>query len=71
MNPSTIKLNTVAEKNNADMLFVRGQFELNYSDISIDAEGSDVLKHLVLVVTRLDNYQALAPFKDVVVFDVL
>lgn len=50
-------------------LILRGKFEVCYDQNSISAQGAQVLKRIILVVTRSGNYQALAPFEETVVFD--
>lgn len=52
-----------------DEFKISGQFKIHYEQSGISARSARVLKHIVLVVTRSGNYQALTPFKDVVVFE--
>lgn len=58
--PSSIELGTP--------LILRGEFKLAYAEAGTSARDEQVLKHIVMVVTRGGNYQTLVPFKDVVVF---
>lgn len=46
-----------------------GQFKVPYEKNGITVKSAQVLKNIVLVVTRSGNYQSLSPFKEVVVFD--
>lgn len=54
---------------NINNVVVRGEFKIPDSESSVIAKGKDVLKHVVLVITRSANYQASAPFSKVVVFE--
>ncbi len=53
----------------ANQIMIRGNFNVNYQTGGLIVEGADVLKHIVLVVTRAANYQSVTPFKDVIVFE--
>lgn len=60
---------TAPEKAHKDKpILLRGKFHIPLRNAGITARGSEVLKHIVLVVTRGGNYQTLAPFKNVIVF---
>ena len=50
-------------------ILIRGKFRVPYKKNGITAQGAAVLKHIVLVVMRSGNHRALAPFRDVVVFE--
>jgi len=54
---------------NGREIFVQGAFKVPLGKLSIPESGVDVLKHIIVVVTRYGNYQAYPPFKDVVVFE--
>lgn len=47
---------------------LRGRFKVPYGKDGITVEGAQVLKHIVMVVSRGGNYQAVTPFKDAAVF---
>jgi len=47
---------------------VKGKFSVPYQRDGITAHGAQVLKHIILVVTRGGNYKALAPYQKVIVF---
>lgn len=49
-------------------ILVRGKLRVSYGKNGVPDEGTAVLKHVVLVVSRTLNYQSLTPFKDVIVF---
>lgn len=51
----------------SDQLLISGKFKVKY-DNGITVKGAQVLKHIVLVVTRSGNYQSFSPFKDMAVF---
>ena len=55
--------------NEDDQILVSGKFNINYQADCLSVDSAEVLKHIVLVVTRSANYQALTPFQDVIVFD--
>lgn len=48
---------------------ISGKFKINYQTDGVIVKAADVLKHILLVVTRTVNYQSVTPFKDIVVFD--
>lgn len=54
---------------NGDAFKLSGQFKVPYEKNGIIVHGAQVLKHIILVVTRSGNYQAFVPFKDVIVFE--
>ena len=47
---------------------ITGKFNVEYEADGLTVVGAEVLKHIVLVVTRTANYQSITPFKKVVVF---
>ena len=47
---------------------ITGHFSVNYHSDGLAVRGAEVLKHIILVATRAHNYQAVQPFKDIVVF---
>lgn len=47
---------------------LRGKFNVPYDASGLNVTGPEVIKHIVLVVTRGANYQTLTPFRDVIVF---
>lgn len=53
----------------AQKIIVHGKFSVICDQDGVSARSWEVLKHVVLVVTRSGNYQALAPFKEVIVFE--
>lgn len=50
-------------------IVVRGKFRVPYDKDGIPDQATQILKHVVLVVTRSGNYQSVTPFKEVIVFD--
>ncbi|MCP4486773.1 MAG: hypothetical protein GY820_05555 [Gammaproteobacteria bacterium] len=50
------------------MLNISGNFNVPVMQKGIHVKGAQVLKHIVLVVTRSGNYQSVTPFREVVVF---
>lgn len=50
-------------------IHLHGEFNILYDEQVPFARGSGILKHIILVVTRTANYQSVAPFKDVIVFE--
>lgn len=57
-----------ANSSSENQIFLQGKFNVSYDKDGLIARGSEVLKHIVLVVTRDSNYQAVTPFKNVIVF---
>lgn len=55
----------VAEGKN---ILIKGTFSLPYGSGGLPETPAEVLKHIVLVVTRSGNYQSVTPFQNVVVF---
>ncbi|MGQ9424386.1 hypothetical protein ACXYTJ_00380 [Gilvimarinus sp. F26214L] len=53
----------------SDRILVRGRFSVSCGENGVPDQSLDTLKHLVLVVTRAANYQALTPFQETVVFE--
>ena len=47
---------------------VKGEFALPFGTKGLPEAPTEVLKHIVLVVTRSGNYQSVTPFQNVVVF---
>ncbi len=56
-------------KDDPNKIQLHGKFNIVYGEDSPLARGADILKHIILVVTRTSNYQAVTPFKDVIVFE--
>lgn len=54
---------------NKQRIFIHGKFRVPCGKEGVPQQGAQVLKHIVLVVTRSGNYQSLTPFKEVVVFE--
>jgi hypothetical protein len=50
-------------------IVVHGKFRVLYQQAGVPKQATQTLKHLVLVVSRSQNYQSLTPFKEVVVFE--
>jgi hypothetical protein len=50
-------------------IMVHGKFRVLYQQAGVPKQATQTLKHLVLVVSRSENYQSLTPFKEVVVFE--
>ena len=48
---------------------IQSRFKIPYQQLGITVQGVEVLKHIVLVVTRGGNQAVVRPFKDFVVFD--
>lgn len=49
---------------------VRGEYKVPYAEASVPKQATLMPKHIAMVVTRSDNYMALKPFCDMVVFEV-
>ncbi len=58
-----------AHSKEAKQIMIKGKFNVNYRSDGLSVKGAEVLKHIVLVVTRGDNYQSIAPFEHVIVFE--
>ena len=52
-----------------DGIIVRGNFRIPYSEGSVPKQAIMMPKHIALVVTRSDNYTAIKPFRQMVVFE--
>ena len=63
-----IRINGPEKCNSINDLVIHGEFNVSYNQDGIMVRGSDVLKHIILVVTRVYDGYAIAPFKDVIVF---
>lgn len=50
-------------------IFLRGKFNIWYDQNGLLVRGAEVVKNVVLVVTRTANYQVVTPFKDIIVFE--
>lgn len=55
--------------NKPQQIVLRGKFKLPCGKNGVPEQGPQIFKHIVLVATRTANYQALTPFRDVVVFE--
>ncbi len=49
-------------------MICKASFQVPLLGIGPEVTGAEILKHVALVVTRGGNYQAVSPFKDVIVF---
>ncbi|MGQ9424388.1 hypothetical protein ACXYTJ_00390 [Gilvimarinus sp. F26214L] len=54
---------------NSENILLRGRLSVRRGQNGVPDAASDVLKHIVLVVTRTTNYQSVTPFKETVVFE--
>lgn len=63
-----IKIDTSPGCTSFNYLVISGEFMVSNKEKSITSENSQILKHVVLVVTRSANYQSVTPFSDTVVF---
>lgn len=50
------------------LFIVNGKFHVVYDDLGLIVKNENILKHIILVVTRGENYQAHPAFENVVVF---
>lgn len=48
---------------------LRGEYKVPYAEDSVPKQATLMPKHIAMVVTRSDNYVALKPFCDMVVFE--
>lgn len=53
----------------SQQILLRGKFKLPCGENGVPEDGIQIFKHIVLVATRTANYQALTPFRDVIVFE--
>jgi hypothetical protein len=65
----TITIEASLASHNPRGILLRGKFSVACGKNGVPEEPKRALKHLVMVVTRSGNYQALTPFREVVVFD--
>lgn len=63
-----IEINASKNITSFDDIKVQGEFRVNNEEISIQYINENILKHIVLVVTRSASYQSVTPFSDIVVF---
>jgi hypothetical protein len=49
-------------------MLCRAKFQIPRQGIGPTVKGPEILNHITLVVTRGGNYQAISPFKNVIVF---
>jgi len=63
-----IEINASENITNFDGIKVQGEFSVNNEETCIQSTNENILKHIVLVVTRSANYQTVSPFSDIVVF---
>jgi len=68
-NIATVEIELASEQVISKQILVRGKFNILYEQNGLMVKGSDVLKHIVLVVTRGGNHFADAPYRDVIVFE--
>lgn len=58
----------IEQKGSPAELAIQGRFSVPVLRDGVTRTGAEVLKHIVLVVSRGDNYQSVDPFKNVMVF---
>jgi hypothetical protein len=64
-----IAITAVVHPEKNKRLLVNGRFAVLCGENGVPEHAPQTLKHVVLVVTRYGNYQALTPFKETVVFE--
>ncbi len=64
-----LEIKKVSQSNNAGSISIQGQFEIPYQKLGITVQSVEVLKHIVLVVTRGGNRAVTRPFKDFILFE--
>ena len=64
-----IRIQNIPDYNDFSDLVISGEFNITNNEKSIQSKNSDILKHIILVVTRSGNYQSVTPFNDVIVFN--
>ena len=63
-----INIQKIPDHTSFNDLKISGEFRISNNEESIYSKDSEILKHIVLVVTRSGNYQSVSPFSDIVVF---
>jgi len=63
-----LKIDLINKSADFNDLIIRGEFTLSNKEVSLEFEGAQVLKHIVLVATRSGNYQSVSPFSHTVIF---
>lgn len=64
-----LEIKYVPQANKNGSINIQGEFEIPYQQLGMTVDGAEVLKHVVLVVTRGGNRAAIRPFKDVILFE--
>lgn len=64
-----ITINAKLQCQESEGILVRGEYKVPYADESVPNQATLMPKHIVLVVTRSGNYQAIKPFREMVVFE--
>ena len=64
-----ITLSAQPQCKESEGILVRGEYKVPYAEASVPKQATLMPKHIVLVVTRSGNYQAMKPFRDMVVFE--
>ena len=67
-NDYRIKIEGPTEIRQGEAIPISGKFRIPFDHSGVLVTGPDILKHIVLAVTRSGNYQTSSPFKDVAVF---
>lgn len=68
-NDNSIAIEAAIHPEDPQQILVRGRFRVSCAENGVPENPPETLKHVILVVTRSGNYQALTPFKDTVVFE--
>ncbi len=58
-----------AIKADPNKIVIHGKFDIEYEASGLLTRGSEILNHIILVVTRSGNYQSVTPFQDVIAFE--
>ena len=64
-----ITISAQSQCKGSEGILVRGEYKVPYADDSVPKQATLMPKHIALVVTRSGNYQAMKPFRDMVVFE--
>ncbi len=64
----SLKIDLIQKTTHFNELKIRGEFTVSNKEENIEFEGAQILKHIVLVVTRSGNYQSVSPFSNTVIF---
>lgn len=63
-----IQIQGPKEYNNLNEVSIYGSFKIPYNTNGINNQGANILKHVVMVITRTYDGHSVAPFKDIIVF---